>query len=61
MSDRDDRRKQEAVAELRAIRAAIEANTREVIMLRKIFDNFAGVFLNAKFQFGKPTDRWSRR
>ena len=24
-------------------------------------DHFAGVFLNAKFPFGRPTDRWGRR
>jgi hypothetical protein len=40
--------------ELRATRAEISA-------LRKLFDHFAGTFLNAKFPFGKPTDRWARR
>jgi hypothetical protein len=25
------------------------------------FDEFARVFLNAKFPHGKPTDRWGRR
>jgi hypothetical protein len=25
------------------------------------FDDFAGVFLNAKFPYGKATDRWGRR
>jgi hypothetical protein len=40
--------------ELRAIRA-------EQQQLRRIFDHFADVFLNAKFPFGKPTDRWARR
>jgi hypothetical protein len=48
----DSRR--EALEELRAIR-------RELAALRKLFDHFAGIFLNAKFQYGKPTDRWARR
>lgn len=42
------------LAELRAIR-------REQADLRALFDQFAGAFLNAKFPFGKPTDRWARR
>lgn len=42
-----------ALEELRAIR-------RELAALRKLVDTFAGVFLNAKFPFGKPTDRWRR-
>jgi hypothetical protein len=29
--------------------------------LDKKFDEFARVFLNAKFPYGKPTDRWARR
>ena len=45
--------KREALAELRAIRAELAA-------LRRLFDAFAGAFLNAKFRFGKPTDRWTR-
>ena len=44
----------ELLAELRAIR-------REQTTLRRLFDEFAGTFLNARFQFGKPTDRWARR
>jgi hypothetical protein len=39
---------------LRAIRA-------EQAQLRRIFDHFADVLLNAKFPFGKATDRWARR
>jgi hypothetical protein len=42
------------LAELRAIRA-------EQVQLRRIFDHFADVFLNAKFPYGKATDRWLRR
>jgi hypothetical protein len=45
--------KREALAELRAIRLELAA-------LRRIIDAFAGAFLNAKFQYGKPTDRWRR-
>lgn len=40
--------------ELRAIR-------REQLELRRLFDSFAGVFLNAKFPHGRATDRWARR
>jgi hypothetical protein len=40
--------------ELRRIRAELSA-------LRKLFDHFAGTFLNAKFPYGKPLDRWGRR
>ena len=43
----------QALAELRAIR-------EELVALRKLFDEFAGVFLNARFPYGKPTDRWER-
>jgi len=42
-----------ALEELKAIR-------RELGALRKLVDTFAGVFLNAKFPHGKPTDRWRR-
>lgn len=34
---------------------------QEVAELRRLFDAFAGAFLNAKFPYGKPTDRWPRR
>jgi hypothetical protein len=33
----------------------------ELAAIRKILDHFAGVYLNAKFPFGKATDRWFRR
>ena len=33
----------------------------ELIALRKLFDHFAGTFLNSRFPFGKPVDRWGRR
>ena len=42
------------LAELRAVRLELAA-------LRKLFDTFAGVFLNSKFPFGQPVDRWRRR
>jgi hypothetical protein len=44
----------EALEELHAIRVELAA-------LRRLFDHFAGTFLNAKFPYGKPVDRWSRR
>lgn len=34
---------------------------REIRALRRLFDEFAGVLLNARFPYGKPSDRWSRR
>jgi hypothetical protein len=40
--------------ELRAIR-------QEQAAFRRLFDEFAGVFLNAKFPYGQPRDRWARR
>lgn len=40
--------------ELRALRA-------EICSLRRVFDDFARVYLNARFPYGKPTDRWGRR
>jgi hypothetical protein len=42
-----------ALEEMRAIRVELAA-------LRRLFDEFAGVFLNAKFPYGKGTDRWAR-
>jgi hypothetical protein len=44
----------EALEELRALR-------RELSALRRLFDEFAGSYLNAKFPFGKPHDRWGVR
>ena len=39
----------------------VRALRREQAEFRRIFDHFADVFLDAKFPFGKPTDRWARR
>lgn len=39
----------------------LEAIYREQVATRRMLDEFLGVYLNAKFQFGKPGDRWSRR
>lgn len=41
--------------------AEVQEMRREMAALRRLFDEFAGVFLNARFPFGKPTDRWARR
>lgn len=46
--------KREAIEELRAIRLELNA-------LRRLFDRFAGVYLNAKFPHGRPTDKWRPR
>jgi hypothetical protein len=40
--------------ELRALR-------QEQAALRRLFDEFAGAFLNARFPYGRPVDRWARR
>jgi hypothetical protein len=56
-----ERRATTALDELRAIRAELAAHRAETTALRKLFDHFAGTFLNAKFPYGKPEDRWSRR
>lgn len=32
-----------------------------VLRLARNFDEFAAVYLNAKFPHGKPTDQWGRR
>ena len=53
-SNRSDASENQTTKELRAIRAELAA-------LRKLFDHFAGVLLNAKFPYGKPVDRWGRR
>ena len=44
----------EQLEELRAIR-------RELAALRRLVDEFAASYLNARFPHGKPADRWSRR
>jgi hypothetical protein len=45
---------EELMAELRAIRD-------EQVSLCRLFDQFAGSYLNARFPYGKPTDRWPQR
>lgn len=50
----EDERRDHVVDELRAIR-------RDLAGLRKILDDFAGAYLNARFPYGKPSDRWARR
>ena len=44
----------ELLAELKAIR-------REQSAIRRLLDEFCGAYLNAKFPFGVPVDRWRRR
>jgi hypothetical protein len=36
------------------------ATLQAVERLGQMFDEFADVYLNARFRYGKPTDRWSR-
>jgi hypothetical protein len=52
-AERREQRFQELLEEQRATREAVER-------LDQRLDEFAGVLLNAKFPFGKPTDRWAR-
>lgn len=33
----------------------------EIRSLRRLFDEFAGSYLNARFPYGKGNDRWSRK
>ena len=49
----DTSRRDQALDELRAIRAELRA-------MRELFDEFARVYLNARF-CGQGADRWSRR
>ena len=39
----------------------LRANREEIAELKKLFDEFARVFLDARFPYGRPTDRWGRR
>ena len=39
----------------------VERFIEEVKQLRTLLNEFAGVFLQAKFPYGKPTDRWGGR
>jgi hypothetical protein len=39
----------------------IERLIRVIERLEERFDQFAGAFLNARFPYGKPVDRWRRR
>ena len=41
--------------------AQIERLVTAIERLERRFDEFAGAFLNAKFPYGKPTDRWPRQ
>jgi hypothetical protein len=44
-----------------AVLNELQALRSELSALRRIFDEFAGTLLNARFPYGKPTDRWARR
>ena len=41
--------------------ATIADLLREVAAMRRQLDEFFGVYLNARFPYGKPSDRWARR
>lgn len=48
-----------ASADLARIAAALEGLRRDVTALSRRLDEFADAFLNAKFPYGRATDRWS--
>jgi hypothetical protein len=52
---RTDRTEQQARDE------RLERIIRALERLERRFDEFAGTYLNARFPFGKATDRWARR
>jgi len=39
----------------------LRAIQQEQSELRRLFSEFAGVYLNSKFPHGRGTDRWARR
>jgi len=47
--------------ELRAVRVELRASREEQTRLRRLLDEYFGVALNARYKFGRPTDRWARR
>jgi hypothetical protein len=55
----NERQRSAAVAD--EILRELQALRREQSALRRLFDEFAGAFLNAKFPFGQSIDRWRRR
>ena len=40
---------------------ALRMLERRLARLERLLDEFCGAFLQAKFPFGRPVDRWSRR
>ena len=49
------------IEEIRLLRAEQVTTNRGLRQLYKLLDTFAGVYLAAKFPYGKSTDRWGRR
>ena len=43
------------------LRTLLEAILLEQQRFRRLFEEFAGAYLNARFPFGTPRDRWRRR
>jgi hypothetical protein len=41
--------------------AVLRRILEELRALRALIDEFAGSYLNAKFPYGEPDDRWRRR
>jgi hypothetical protein len=49
-----------ALRELARIAAAVERIERRLECQDRRLDEFFRVYLNARFPYGKPTDRWGR-
>ena len=47
--------------EIRALRLEQATTNRGLRALYQAFDEFARVYLESRFRFGKPADRWGRR
>ena len=48
----------DVLAELTALR---QEQLQQHAQVLGLLNEFAATYLNAKFKFGKPTDRWARR
>jgi hypothetical protein len=54
-------RKADALALLARMAESLERQERRAARLERRFDEFARIFLEARFPHGQPDDRWARR
>ena len=54
----DGKRRDAALARLEATLSRLES---AVVRLDRRLDDFCDVYLNSKFPYGRPADRWGRR